>query len=393
MSKPNNFCVLPWIHLETSANGNARPCCIYSGHYKDSSNSSISMEHNSITQAMNCHGANELRKQFYNNEKPEGCSLCWDIESAGGTSKRMESNAKYMNKFDDTIKPVYLDLKFGTTCNLKCRICSPWSSSKWLKDQNILDEDPNNPILKVKHTYPKKDWSEQNENFWNDFLNIVDRVEHFDFTGGEPMMIEKHKEVLKHCVDKGYNSYQTIHYNTNGTQYDKEFADTVLSKFKFVDVMFSIDGIKGQFEYQRYPAKWNEVEANIKKWQTHGFYTHVCCTVNTQNILYLDDIIYFCKDNNLPIYLNIMQAPEHYNIKSIPNSMKKEVDKMLNNVTVENKQLKQISNFMNSENWWEDKSYTKGNVKYFITKNDELRNENFAIHFPEAAKYLEINND
>ena len=71
------------------------------------------MEHNSITQAMNCHGANELRKQFYNNEKPEGCSLCWDIESAGGTSKRMESNAKYMNKFDDTIKPVYLDLKFG----------------------------------------------------------------------------------------------------------------------------------------------------------------------------------------------------------------------------------------------------------------------------------------
>ena len=88
-----------------------------------------------------------------------------------------------------------------------------------------------------------------------------------------------------------------------------------------------------------------------------------------------------------------MQAPEHYNIKSIPNAMKKEVDKMLNNVTVENKQLKQISNFMNSENWWEDKSYTKNNFKYFITKNDELRNENFAIHFPEAAKYLEINND
>ena len=351
------------------------------------------MEDNNITQAMNSHGAKELRKQFSNNEKPEGCSLCWDIESAGGTSKRIESNAKYMDKFDGTIKPVYLDLKFGTTCNLKCRICSPWSSSKWLKDQKILDEDPNNPILKVKHTYPKKDWSEHNENFWNDFLNIVGKVEHFDFTGGEPMMIEKHKEVLKHCVDKGYNNYQTIHYNTNGTHYDKEFADKVLSKFKFVDVMFSIDGIRGQFEYQRYPAKWNEVEANIKKWQTHGFYTHVCCTVNTQNILYLDDIIYFCRDNNLPIYLNIMQAPEHYNIKSIPNAMKKEVDKMLNNVTVENKQLKQISNFMNSENWWEEKSYTKNNVKYFITKNDELRNENFAIHFPEAAKYLEINND
>lgn len=390
MNIPKNFCVLPWIHLETSANGNARPCCIYSDHYKNNDNSSVSMQDNSITQAMNSHGANELRKQFSNNEKPQGCSLCWDIESAGGTSKRMESNTKYMDKFDDTIKPVYLDLKFGTTCNLKCRICSPWSSSKWLKDQKILDNDPNNPVLKVKHYYPKKDWSEDNENFWDDFLNIVGSVEHFDFTGGEPMMIEKHKEVLKYCVDKGYSQYQTIHYNTNGTHYDKEFAENILTKFKFVDIMFSIDGIGEQFEYQRHPAKWNEVEANIKNWQTHGFYTHVCCTVNIQNALYLDKIIYYCKDNNLPIYLNIMQAPEHYNIKSLPLHMKKEVDKMLNNVTVENKQKMQISKFMNSENWWENKSYTKGNIKYFITKNDELRNEKFATHFSEAAKMMEI---
>tara|TARA_B100000242_G_scaffold249684_1_gene191010 strand:- start:396 stop:1568 length:1173 start_codon:yes stop_codon:yes gene_type:complete len=390
MNKPNNFCVLPWIHLETSANGFARPCCIYSGHYKNSDNSNVSMQENNITQAMNSYGARMIRKAFENNEKPDGCKLCWDIESAGGTSKRIESNKKYSDKFDYTIKPIYLDLKFGTTCNLKCRICSPWSSSKWLKDQKILDEDPDNPVLKIKHTYPKKDWSEQNNNFWNDFMNIVGMVEHFDFTGGEPMMIEKHKEVLRHCVEKGYSKYQTIHYNTNGTHYDKEFAENVLSKFKFVDVMFSIDGIKGQFEYQRHPAKWEEVNNNIHLWQSHGFYTHVCCTVNVQNALYLDDMIYYCRDNNLPIYLNIMQAPEHFNIKSLPLHMKKEVDKMLNNVKVENKQIKQIINFMYSENWWEDKDYTRGNIKYFITKNDELRNEKFVTHFSEAAEYLEI---
>ena len=85
-----------------------------------------------------------------------------------------------------------------------------------------------------------------------------------------------------------------------------------------------------------------------------------------------------------------MQAPEHFNIKSLPLHMKKEVDKMLNNVKVENKQIKQIINFMYSENWWEDKDYTKVNIKYFITKNDELRNEKFVTHFSEAAEYLEI---
>ena len=75
MNKPNNFCVLPWIHLETSANGFARPCCIYSGHYKNSDNSNVSMQENNITQAMNSHGARMIRKAFENNEKPDGLSL------------------------------------------------------------------------------------------------------------------------------------------------------------------------------------------------------------------------------------------------------------------------------------------------------------------------------
>ena len=45
-------------------------------------------------------------------------------------------------------------------------------------------------------------------------------------------------------LTKDTNKAPTIHYNTNGNNtHDKEFADTVLSKFKFVDVMFSIDGI------------------------------------------------------------------------------------------------------------------------------------------------------
>ena len=76
MNKPNNFCVLPWIHLETSANGFARPCCIYSGHYKNSDNSNVSMQENNITQAMNSYGARMIRKAFENNEKPDGCKLC-----------------------------------------------------------------------------------------------------------------------------------------------------------------------------------------------------------------------------------------------------------------------------------------------------------------------------
>ena len=29
----------------------------------------------------------------------------------------------------------FVDLKLGNLCNLKCRICGSWSSSKWAKEE------------------------------------------------------------------------------------------------------------------------------------------------------------------------------------------------------------------------------------------------------------------
>ena len=240
MNEPNNFCVLPWIHLETSANGFARPCCIYSGHYKNSDNSNVSMQDTSITQAMNSYGAEQIRKAFSKNVKPDGCKLCWDIESAGGKSKRLESNEKYMKNFDETIKPVYLDLKFGTTCNLKCRICGSWSSSKWAQEEIDYEiaKGGDNPLARKQ--LKEGGWPKRNPQFFEDLKEDLKHAEYFEFTGGEPFMIKDHFKILMYCVQKGYAKNIHIHYNTNGTQLPPKDIFDLWGYFKHVEIAFSI---------------------------------------------------------------------------------------------------------------------------------------------------------
>ena len=68
-----------------------------------------------------------LRQQFKNGERPEGCSHCWAEESAGKDSKRINTLNKMKNSLknwtpdsEPTLK--FIDFKLGNVCNLKCRI-------------------------------------------------------------------------------------------------------------------------------------------------------------------------------------------------------------------------------------------------------------------------------
>ena len=72
--------------------------------------------------------------------------------------------------------------------------------------------------------------------------------------------------MLRKSVELGYSKDQMIHYNTNGTQYPEEEILELFPHFKHVHVAFSIDDVEEQFEYQRYPATWSEVNSNIDKW-------------------------------------------------------------------------------------------------------------------------------
>jgi MoaA/NifB/PqqE/SkfB family radical SAM enzyme len=122
------FCVLPWVSLETSPIGTVRPCCLADNEIQDNAGQKFKLLTSSFDEIRTSDQMKQLRKEFINGEQPATCRKCWAVEDAGGTSKRMHTlnRLKHMGispEWTEDAKPLmFLDLKLGNICNLKCRI-------------------------------------------------------------------------------------------------------------------------------------------------------------------------------------------------------------------------------------------------------------------------------
>ena len=321
---PEKICILPWISIETSPVGTARPCCLAKDEvtYFDE----LGYEHK---YNLNTHTLEEiyhsrymqlLRRDFLYGAKPETCQRCWDEEAAGRVSKRMNSRIRLKEYVDDInfndLNPDqlwFIDLKLGNICNLKCRICGSWSSSKWAKEE--IDYVPG--IDRKTHLAYKflqeGAWPRENPQFWDNLKTLLPNIKYFEFTGGEPFLIEQHFDLLRYAVENGYSKNIEIHYNTNGTVFPK--AAELWNHFKHVEIAFSIDNIGPRFEYERYGAKWEEVQDNIAKFtamRSTKISTQLCSTMNIQNVYYLPEICDWVLTQTFDhVYFNMLHDPWH----------------------------------------------------------------------------------
>jgi MoaA/NifB/PqqE/SkfB family radical SAM enzyme len=268
-----------------------------------------------------------LRRDFLYGHKPATCQRCWDEEAAGRTSKRINSKIRlkdYVNSIDfNDLNPNslwFIDLKLGNICNLKCRICGSWSSSKWAKEE--IDYVPGLENRKEHLAYKFLQdgaWPRENPQFWENLKILLPNIRYFEFTGGEPFLIEQHFELLRYAVDNNYSKNIEIHYNTNGTVLPDGYR--LWSHFKHVEVAFSIDNTGPRFEYERYGANWEEVNRNLKQFtelRDAKFSTQLCLTVNIQNVYYLPEICDWIQDQIFDhVYFNMLHDPWHMCISSM----------------------------------------------------------------------------
>lgn len=369
----NNICINPWIHIEADAIGNANPCCLYDGR--------LSVGHfgtDSIEDVWTGKEMTELRQQFLAGEKPAGCAACWKNEEQGIQSKRQTDNDRFshlQNRIGNKIQPpAYYDLKLGTVCNLKCRICSSYSSFKWAEDEKLLYGEVLNPNLR---SY----WIEDNSPIWSDLDKLIEHIEYLDFTGGEPLLIKKHFELLEKCIEKGHAHKISVHYNTNTTIKPTQKMLDIWKEFKWVELMFSIDGIGKHFEYQRHPAVWEDAENNLRFVIEQEFlHASVCHTVNIFNLFYLPEFKTWFDTLGLPedrLFLNTLHNPQHYNVQTIPEHAHKEIADKLTNDKFK-PFVSQMSNYNDAiENFFK---YT-----HILDKH---RKENFEQVFPELYTLL-----
>ena len=332
----NNFCVLPWISIEASPIGTVRPCCLADDELVNNVGEKFSLLDANFRDIQNSNSMRTLRQQFLEGKKPQTCRKCWNEERAGRTSKRMHTLDRLKHSIPDTewtqdAKPLmFLDLKLGNICNLKCRICGSWSSSQFAAEEiaQLPAEEK-----KKSHAYTMLRagaWPQENQSFWNEIDSVLENIQYIEFTGGEPFMIEQHFDMLQGIVDRGIAHQVEIHYNTNGTQYPKQ-AHEIWRHFKTVEIAFSIDDLGERFEYQRSNAVWSEVEQNLSRFRDlkarHPNIRLQCCsTVNVFNVRYIDQLANWIAVQGFDfVYWNMMHDAWYFSIATLPESAKTEI--------------------------------------------------------------------
>ena len=408
--RQEHWCPLPWVAVETTPNGESRVCCLSNTLITKDDGTPFNMMTDTLSDAFRSNYMKKLRQEFIDGKKPATCQKCWSVEEAGGKSKRIlaQDSLEHRGVFDkieyhkiDPQEIQFLDLKLGNICNLKCRICGSWSSSKWAAesiDYYKAEGQTKEYIENSDHYRQLKmgQWPRKNDNnFWEDVEDLLSGVKYFEFTGGEPMMIKEHFDLLRKSVELGYSKNQMIHYNTNGTQYPEKEIKELFPYFKKVHVAFSIDDVEEQFEYQRYPATWSEVNNNIDKWdrikeEITTIETQICCTINVLNVLNLVGMGQWILTKNFDSwFFNMLHEPRHMSITALPKQAKEIIKEKIFNNNLPPRMYRELKNAVNRIDQYDvmDMRAFK-NFRREIDRTDLYRNQNFAETFPELNQIL-----
>ena len=394
----DTFCVLPWISLEASPIGTVRPCCLAMDEITDDNGDKYKLATTGLIEIQNSNSMKKLREDFLAGKKPQNCRRCWNEERAGRTCKRMHTLDRLKHSIVDTewiadAKPlIFLDLKLGNICNLKCRICGPWSSSQFATEEiNQLSRDEQ----KSSHAYQMLRagaWPRENEQFWQQIDSVLTDIRYIEFTGGEPFMIDEHFDMLQGIIDRGIADQVEIHYNTNGTQWP-ERGEAIWKHFKTVEIAFSIDDIGERFEYQRTNADWAAVLDNITsfqylKTQLPNLQLQCCSTVNVFNVRYIDELAHWIALQKFDfVYWNMMHDAWYFSIATLPDTAKAAITEHLHGADVPpeyREEFDRILDFMNTG------ASTDGfMLRMKIAVLDRKRNQNLRAIEPELADLID----
>jgi MoaA/NifB/PqqE/SkfB family radical SAM enzyme len=395
----DKFCVLPWVSLETSPVGTVRPCCLAEEEIVDDADNKFDLNTASFAGIQNSTYMQDLRQQFLDAKQPQTCRKCWREERAGRTSKRMHTLDRLKHMIPDQpwtadARPLmFLDLKLGNICNLKCRICGSWSSSTFATEE-LANLGPDEDRKSNQHYQMLRAgaWPRENTLFWNEVDQISDQLRYVEFTGGEPFMIQEHFDLLQRLVDRGLASQIEIHYNTNGTQWPERGPD-IWPHFKTVEIAFSVDDIGQRFEYQRSNAVWSEVLANLDRFRdlrrVHANIQLQCCsTVNVFNVFYLEELAHWIDQQAFDfVYWNMMHEAYYFCINTLPESAKQVITQRLRSATVSVRhqtEFERMTDFMNN-----GASLDGFILRMRVADLDRKRQQNLADVEPEFAQLID----
>jgi hypothetical protein len=267
---PKTFCVVPWAHVRVNPNGELRPCCKIDVKW---SGTRQLTDINDFNEYWNSDQLQQLRLDLNQGVKNTACNTCWQDETAGKSSLRIEYNKRLGKYIDlqsinastdglDTGRPVAMDLNLSNICNYKCVMCVPELSSKIAQEQQqYRDQYKSLPFIKIKSPSSSSNWPEQ-DFFQTLMQQIGPGLRILELKGGEPLLVKNVKKTIHSIENK---SECTLAITTNGSIDLDDSLLKSLKDFKRIWLFVSVDGIGEIGEYIRYGSSWTQVEKVIKQ--------------------------------------------------------------------------------------------------------------------------------
>jgi hypothetical protein len=241
--------------------------------------------------------------------------------------------------------------------------------------------------------------------FWNQIEQKLEKIEYVYMAGGEPMMIERHYDFLEKCIQADVAKKIILEYNTNITSLQPRALE-LWEKFKEVRIGASVDGYGKILEYQRYPAKWNQIEKNLKKIDElpGNISAWLAYTVTALNVYHLPDFMIWKLEQNYkkinsskkkPIITHhVAHHPQSLNIRMLPTHIKNDIKNIFESKKEHFKKydvyfyknavaiLDSVVNYMIEE----DLSQHLGSFVKNTKKLDEIRNQSILEIVPQYAE-------
>lgn len=260
----NNYCPLPFNHLNIHPNGGVSICCVAKMDGPDSgfikkNNKMMNLREDKLDDIFESDYYKNLRNDMLTGKYPKACDGCYKIEQLGGQSRR-NAELRRWGEYNES-KLEFIDLRLSNLCNLKCMMCYPDSSSSLITDYKKWSDEL--PFMSKNDTsFELFQWF--NEDIVEQLKQHKDSLKYLYINGGEPFIMPIQWKMLEKLIDWGVAGNIHISYNTNCTTYDESFND-YWKHFKVVTVGCSIDGVGDKNTFIRYPSKWDVANDNILK--------------------------------------------------------------------------------------------------------------------------------
>jgi organic radical activating enzyme len=270
----------------------------------------------------------------------------------------------------------FLELSIDIDCNAACLSCTDSFSSAWVSQNKkfkikTVDDypDPQDDIAVVNDLFEKFDLSQ---------------LQKVSFMGGEPFRAKTTELFLTKLIDLYPTSNTDLLFTTNASIKPSQNLILLMSKFKSVSVIFSIDGTGEKFEYLRYPLSWSKVCNTIEYFKTLDIDRFsITYTLNPFNIYYYNELVDWAnttfKDDKRMIGTGPVPAGGIIGLQTLPAQYKEVLLEKYTNY----KRLTQIILSLPVSNT------TNQQMMNYISQMDNFRNLSWKDTFPEIVHYFD----